>query len=398
MNQTAPIESAASYSELTFDWINDLQAFQELEDDWNTLFDDVGRPSQVFQTYAWCWHWCNTYLDVKDGEHAATELYILTVRQHGKLVMIWPLMREQIGPLKQLSWLGDPVTQYGDVIVDNTCANKTEALLKTAWSELKSSAHADLMNLRKVRADSPLYNFLQTQKTVTTTTEYAPYIELSKAPSFDQIMERYSPRSRRNRRRLQRRLEKMGTITLKRPDSGDEAKKLAIRSLELKREWLASRGLLSRALADDRSIEFFSNLAGSKEKDTGCVVQAVCCDDVPVAIEISFLCKGSLHLHVTVFDLKFEKAGVGAFLLEDNIRTAFNDKIEIYDFLAPANKYKGEWSDASVAVSDWAASLSPKGTLWCHGYLKVLRPAMKSMFEKIPTKLRQRVRFLSLAL
>src|SRR5688572_20977277 len=46
-----------------FDLVTDPAAFETLEPEWDALFAEAGRPTQVFQTFAWNWHWCRHYLD-----------------------------------------------------------------------------------------------------------------------------------------------------------------------------------------------------------------------------------------------------------------------------------------------------------------------------------------------
>ena len=55
------------------------------------------------------------------------ELAIVTARRNGSLVMVWPLVLERSNGLSTLSWMGDPVSQYGDVLVDDL-ADATDVL------------------------------------------------------------------------------------------------------------------------------------------------------------------------------------------------------------------------------------------------------------------------------
>jgi hypothetical protein len=43
--------------------ISQRAQFDALEPEWNALFDRVGRPCDIFQSYGWLWHWANHYLD-----------------------------------------------------------------------------------------------------------------------------------------------------------------------------------------------------------------------------------------------------------------------------------------------------------------------------------------------
>ena len=55
--------SHASEPAITFALVCDLDGFEALEAEWGALFERAGRADQVFQTFAWNWHWAQTFLD-----------------------------------------------------------------------------------------------------------------------------------------------------------------------------------------------------------------------------------------------------------------------------------------------------------------------------------------------
>jgi CelD/BcsL family acetyltransferase involved in cellulose biosynthesis len=94
----------------TFDVVRTRAGFDALEADWNDLFARTGRGEQMFQGFNWLWHWANHYLRSSD------ELAIVTGRQDGRLMLVLPLTVERVAGLRQLSFMGAPVSQYGDVL------------------------------------------------------------------------------------------------------------------------------------------------------------------------------------------------------------------------------------------------------------------------------------------
>ena len=46
-------------SDVAYALITKRSDFDALEDDWNALFARAGRPTQVFQSFNWNWHWAN---------------------------------------------------------------------------------------------------------------------------------------------------------------------------------------------------------------------------------------------------------------------------------------------------------------------------------------------------
>lgn len=372
---------------LSFAIIADRAAFDALEADWNDLFQRAGRSHQVFLTFNWLWHWCNHYLPRESGV-GATELAILTVRREGRLVMVWPLVRERAHGLTILSWAGNPVSQYGDVLAEE--GPSTASTLRQAWDFLVSHVKADVVRLRKVRADATITPLLAELDACVTQAEEAPYLDFSEAHDYACYEQRYSGSARRNRRRQFRRLDEQGKVTFEELTSGPEARRLIHLAIDLKRKWLSARGLVSKAYADDRFGAFFADVAGAEEKPAGCRVAVLRTAGTPIAIEVAIACKDRMALHIIVFDLAFEKSGAGVLLMEQSLRVAANNGFACYDMLAPGDAYKRDWADGTVVVCDFAMPLSAKGRIYARAYLDFAHHGAKRLLAAMPAGLRSR--------
>ncbi len=362
-------------------------AFDALESEWNALFDRAGRGTQVFQTFNWNWHWANHYLSDAPGGIEGLALSIVTGRRDGRLIMVWPLVSERVRGITQIFWMGEPVSQYGDVLIDDV----PDALdvMRAGWAFVKDSAKSDIVRLRRVRADAAIAPLLTEIGANITDKQTAPYLDLASAQSFADYEQRYSTRARRNRRRLMRRFEDQGPANFERHKGGAKARELAVKALELKAEWLKDRGLVSHAIADARMSRFFADAADGAQRSTNCVVSALRTNGEPAALEVSFTCKGRLAMHVIVFNLKYEKSGVGVLLLEKSIRDGFADNLAVYDMLAPGDNYKLDWSDATIDVLDWAKPLTLAGRTYAQLYLGFIRTRVKSVIGAMPQSLRR---------
>lgn len=391
-NRAAPHESGEPNSSrdnaaLQFEWVRDRAGFDALGRDWDELFERAGRSNHVFQTFAWCWHWANAYLDPNDDSNEKTELSILTARKAGKLVLVWPLVLTKTAGLKQLAWMGEPVGQYGDVLVDKSAGGK---ILDNAWEKIRTHPSADVIYLRRVRADSQVAPLLGEVDAHASNQVTAPYADLTEISNYETFAEmRYSRRARRNRGRLRRRLEERGEITFRKVEQGPEAKALTIKALELKRLWLIDRGLASPALNDDRTTKFFTNVAEASDHQTGFVFHGVFCDGTLIAAEIAFQCKGRNALHIIVFDLEYEKAGAGIYLLEHTFAAGIEDGLETYDLLAPGDRYKLEWCESTVDLHDWASGNTLAGKVYATVYLSFVREQVKHAWNRMPSNLRK---------
>jgi CelD/BcsL family acetyltransferase involved in cellulose biosynthesis len=89
----------------------------------------AGRDTHLFQTFNWNWHWANHYLSA--AQPAATPLAIVTAHRQGRLIGLWPLVLVASGGLKVLRWMGEPVSQYGDVLIAKL--PDKAAVLRQCW-------------------------------------------------------------------------------------------------------------------------------------------------------------------------------------------------------------------------------------------------------------------------
>jgi CelD/BcsL family acetyltransferase involved in cellulose biosynthesis len=367
--------------------VTERAAFEALEGDWNALFERAGRPAQVFQTFNWNWHWARHYLSDAEGGIDGLKLSIVTGRRDGRLIMVWPLVSQRVRGITQIFWMGEPVSQYGDVVIDDVPDAKD--VMRAGWEFLVQHAKGDIVRLRRIRADAAIAPLMAEIGATISDRQAAPYLDLASAKSFADYEQRYSPRARRNRRRLARRLDEQGKIKFERHKGGAEARALAVKALELKSAWLKDRGLVSHAIADERMARFFADAAEGATHSTNCIVAALTSDSEPAALEVSFTCKGRLAMHVIVFNLKYEKAGAGVLLLEQSIRDGYDDGLQVYDMLAPGDNYKLDWSDATEEVLDYVKPLSLVGHAYGRIYLGFVRTRLKSAISAMPQSLRR---------
>lgn len=372
-----------------FSLVTTRREFDRLEAEWSALFDRAGQSTQIFQTFNWCWHWANHYLDADGDGGAKSELSIIVARRGGRVVMIWPLVRQRTHGLTQILWMGDPVSQYGDVIIDDIA--DADDILHAGWNFLLAHSKGAVLRLRRVRSDAAIAPLLRDIGATVTDRQIAPFTDLTSAANFAEYELRYSPRSRRNRRRLARRLAEQGSVSFVRYKGGVAARELAIKGLDLKAEWLKERGLVSAAIADERMTRMFADVAEGKTKSGDCIVSALLVNDEPAAVEINFLCKGRLALHVIVYSLQFEKSGVGVLLLEQGLKNCYDDGIDVYDMLAPGDGYKLDWCDQQTEVLDWVKPLSFAGAAYTHVYLGFVRRRLKSALKNMPQPLRKAI-------
>ena len=378
----APANQLADMSACALSVVTSRADFDALEADWNDLFYRCGPNVSVFQSFNWLWHWSNHFLDGDATSSDRTHLLILTGRRDGRLVMAWPLAVETVGGVRKLIWMGDPVSQYGDALVEDV-ADKSR-LLNDAWDFIRTNCHADVIRLRKVRADASVAPLLARSPATVSEAHTAPYLDLSRAQTFEAYAQRYSGKTRKNRRRLRRRLEERAPISVKTHGAGAAAAVLTKQALALKRDWLKRRGTVSPALADPRVDSFFHAVAAGQEYDTGCRVSVLKSGETAAAIEIAFRAGPHLAVHLIVYDAEFEKSGAGVILMEDSICRSHAEGVATFDLLAPGDAYKMDWADDEIDVCDWALPLTLKGRAYARLYLGFARKQLKAAMAVLP--------------
>jgi len=372
------------------DLVTDRAAFDALETEWNDLFARSGKPTNVFQTFNFCWHWANHYLQEKDGRPSALKLRLVTARRHGRLIMVCPLVSERVRGITQVFWMGEPVSQYGDALID--AVPDRDAILHAAFDLLRKQSRADILRLRRVREDANVAPLMTELGAKAADRQLAPYMDLTSAEDFPAFEQRYSSKTRKNRRRLYRRLEEKGPMQFLRLHGGEEARQLAGEAVALKAAWLKSRGLLSNAIADRRMADLFADLAEGKTKPAGCIVAALKSNGEIAALEVSFACKARLAMHLIAFNLEYEKSGAGVLLLEQGLKDGYAEGLQACDMLAPGDDYKFDWCDKADAVVDWVMPLTWKGKIYARAYLGFLRGHIKTALKKLPKPLRRLMR------
>ncbi|MDX2258164.1 MAG: GNAT family N-acetyltransferase [Hyphomicrobiaceae bacterium] len=373
---------------IEFELVTQRSAFDALEADWTALYEADAPAGQPFQGFAFCWHWANNFLDETGGKPGRTTLSVLTGRRDGRLVLVWPMVRVTHNGLASLRFLGDPVCEYGDVLLASS--EPALPLLRAAWTRLARHARVDFIALPNVREDAVIAPFLAEIGAIVTKQDKAPYMDLSRAKDFAAYAERYSRRTRSNRRRKRDRLAAEGSFREEMVHDGPVCRARAVEIIGLKRKWLQHKGIMSRALSDPRTTTFFADLAEGKDgKYAGCRIFSMHIDDKLVAAELTLVNKSRLVNHVLVYDIDHDRNSPGQLLTEDSLARCFTDGIERYDLMGPADAYKMDWADGVVAVDDYAVPTSLLGRAFVSIYLGFGRERLKKIVRNLPEGVRR---------
>lgn len=359
----------------TFSIITTISEFNELQEDWNSLFETHASGPQLFQTYNWIWHWIHQF------ENNPKDIKILTGHIDEKLVLLAPLVQENKLGLKILKWVGEPVSQYGDILIAENPQNLQ--WLKAGFNYLNDTLKPDLFYLRKTRFDAAITPLLEMYNATILQETAAPYIEILGDKDFTEFNKRYSQRSRKAKRRHRRKLEEKGPLTFNLYEESSEANRAANHAINLKREWLKATKTVSPAFNSSIIDDFFDATSKENNHSANIKVSELCVDNHPAAIEIGILVKEYYGAHLGVYDPAYIAHSPGSLQMQDTIAALIEKGVKVIDLFAPGDKYKYEWTDLSVPVYDFSYSTSFKGKIYEEAFLKRARPALKSAVQTI---------------
>ena len=172
LNDTRPALS----NRLTFSHATTLDELETLEESWNALFERIGKSSHLFQSFNWNWHWARIFAANSAETPPQQRLAVVSAHSGDTPVLIFPLVEHVHMGVRTLSWMGDPLSQYGDILLD-TAINREDALFQ-AWQYINEALRPDLIILRKVRDDATIIPSLRATGARVIESTRAPYLDL----------------------------------------------------------------------------------------------------------------------------------------------------------------------------------------------------------------------------
>ena len=367
-----PARAAPPDAAICWDTVTAAATIDALGAEWMALSRSCGRARQVFQTFEWLAVWRSLYL--RDGTRAA----VVTGRDRGRLVFVWPLVIERRFGLRILSGMGEPLSQYCDAIIDDSvCESERDAALDHVLM-----LPVDLVWLRRVRDDAALSAALQRRFGAGLAPQTAPIVDLADVADDVAFKRRYPGKLRANRSRRRRRLEERGALTFEHFGPSPEAAVLVRTALRFKRDWARRRGILAPVLSDPRFEDFFVKAAGAAGGVAGLRVSAMRRGTETLGIEISVLCRNQLFGHVLAPNPEYVRLGVGGVLAEMTVLNALEHRYAAVDLLAPADPYKLEWASASVGVGDYVVPRSAGGRVYARLWVHFGRNLLKRIAQR----------------
>jgi CelD/BcsL family acetyltransferase involved in cellulose biosynthesis len=370
---------------LSIEIVEDRAGFQALEPEWNTLHEKAGRRHHLaFQSHAWLSEWCAAF--ALDAPDASTRLAIAVIRQGDTACLICPFAVQRRYGVSRLIWMGQPASQYGDVLIDPERASTIE--IAVAFNRVLAHVAPDIVDLRRVRSDSAITPFLKARGGSVIAENTAPFVDVAKVSSAEHYAARFSTKARKNRRRLRRRLEEKGAVRFEILPPGDAASAAMRLGLDFKRDWLVRRGEICSALCDGKLHDLLITAARRHDSNFKPFVSVMYCGDEEISVQFGIVTDGRLALHMIAYKPAWEKAGAGVLHIEETITHCIEQGIRELDFLGPDAPYKRVWSDDAVAMDDYVLAETLTGRLVQKTVLGRNRERFKQLLSRLPHAVR----------
>lgn len=347
---------------------------------WKELRGRQTAPN-FYQSYEWCSAWIRSCSAAGRPEMVRT----VTVWQGDRLVLLWPLALRSLGPFRVLHSLGEPATQYSDVLVDDSPL--AAAWFESAWKAIFTMDGVDALHLKHVRWDSSLERLTpKKQRWLQLLSDSSPFIV--KTPESGEVIPRCQRRNRSGRsisslKRHMKKLQSFGAVTFE--DVPRCNHRAAVQqALALKSDWLDARGMASAGYLHPGNRNTILTLAEGGHF----MISRMLVGDETAAIEVGVADRGHYYSMIQSYDQRFASQSPGRLLLWHLLEKS--DGIEKFDFLPPNLPHKSEWTEWSTDVTDYVVPLTMRGWLIAR-YLVSVRGMLVTTFDRLPTPLRRRL-------
>ena len=338
---------------------------------WRRLLTESGTKS-LFQSADWCMAILDAiaYLDRRD-----VEVYLVTVQSGERLVCLLPMMVETRFGLRQARILGEPISQYSEILV----APGFPGVVDRAIAGFIEQVHVDVIRLRRVRDGGPLDAAMRQWCALVNEVESAPYIGVAATPVNRKIRDM----QRRCRRKAEQKLFHSEVLT------GTECAVHSQQAIQMKTRWLADHRLVSRAFADPLWRDALGRTMSGHSPQITPVITGVSNGDTMIAYNVAYLVDDVLYGFLSAHDRAHKALAPGYAAIVAEFEWAQESGVSCLDMLAPKMPYKDSLSAGEVTVRDYAMPLTRKGAFYSRFVDGSLRHFMKKHLERMPSFMRR---------
>jgi len=339
---------AGALDTLTVEEVRSETALRALEREWDDLLAR-SENNVLFMTHEWVTCWWQHFGRPRSLLSRA-ELFVLTVRRHGRLCAVAPLMVEVerfVGiSARIVRFVGQGMSDYVDFLL----AEDRDALLEAIVQHLISrSAAWDVIDLRDFYGALPNLPILRTLLGAagcvwrTECDQVCPFLPIE--GPWETFYHRQFNSQRRNRHRREwRQLELAGRIRVRFVTALEDAPDLLERLAAIERHHPEAESGRPGLLNLDRYREFLEDFLPWAARRGWLTIALLECNDCIVAYYLGFWYHGRWYLYMTSYIREFGTFGVGRLLMLRMLEHYWLTGGEAIDFLRGDELYKHDWA------------------------------------------------------
>jgi CelD/BcsL family acetyltransferase involved in cellulose biosynthesis len=291
-----------------------------------------------------------------------------------------PLSIAREGGCKVARILGEQLAEYADAVGPAVTGDG----LRAGFALLRRQYRVDLVALRRVPKATALAAALDEIGAMAAAPQDSPWIALGSAgplPNGNGGRVTGYRLACRYRRALQRK-DGYGFEVLAAEAVATDLLRLA---LGWKKQWIRKRQLVSRVgteALDDAICRLFTT------PGIGAIVGVLRSGGEPVAVETGFAYRDRFYTALRAFRPDRHAQRPGKVALCEMIEWCAGHGLQAFDHGPPADDYKLEWTDRSLAVASRLVPLSPLGQVHGRVFEGLLKPAAQAAFRSLPEPVR----------
>jgi CelD/BcsL family acetyltransferase involved in cellulose biosynthesis len=311
--------------------VDSFAGLEQLREEWTDLRRRAA-VSSPFQSPEWLLSWWPF--------QGSGELFTVCVRQSGRLIGLAPMFILRWNERRQVTFIGNGVSDQLGFIVDRACARETAAAILEAIAGHRD--RWDLCDLQDLPPESVLGRVTPPQSLQYARRDQYVCCSVPLPESADEFAAGLPHGLRRNLRRYRQKLEQCGRVMFETADDGNVQEHIDALMCLHRERWRAKRhddGMLAAG-----NIERFHRAAASAlHRADVARFHALRLDGRIVASVYAMLEKERAFSYLGGFDPALEAFSPGSLILEYAMRRSIEEGAREFDFLRGEEAYKLTW-------------------------------------------------------
>lgn len=334
--------------------LNVLRTEGELDDlvsEWSDLHGRSINPVP-YTTHNWvslCWQ--------RHRRDRDSELFIVTGRVRGRLVLIVPLRsRRSVAGLRVVSWIDSKTPFYSDLLVEDSVPGR--AAIDAAADLLNADRSILRFRFNYVPEDAAANLLLDKMPVRIRSQRQVSVLVLNDFAGPEDYLRRLPTRLRYDYRHTIRVLGQRGTVEFVQASSTDEIEAAVDWLFTTKSAQLAAKGTSSPWFTAPQTQSLFASACQRERGGDGCTIQLLKAGGAIYAAELMFHSNGLYYLSKTAADRTIGGISPGTCLRISNMMEAIRRGGRSVDFMFGDDEWKSRMRNAQRTVR------SPRAPGW----------------------------------